>query len=240
MSGRMKWLFGSFFVCGGCFIDFVQDFDGFYDVFIEDGVVVEVVEGIELSSDVLVFDVDGFVVMLGLFDIYVYFCELGQEYKEDIELGMCVVVVGGFIVFVCMVNIDLVNDMLLVIEYMFKQVECFGYCCVYFVGVVSKGFGGDELVEIGEMYKIGIVVILDDGWLIENFELMCCVLMYVQQFDLLFVQYVQDMLLLGKGVMYEGEYLICFGIVGILGVVEDVMVVCDILFVEDVGGCYYV
>ena len=64
---------------------------------------------------------------------------------------------------------------------------------------MSKGLGGDELAEIGEMHKTGIVAISDDGRPIENPELMRRALMYAQQFDLPLVQHAQDMLLSGKG-----------------------------------------
>jgi len=127
-----------------------------------------------------------------------------------------------------------------VTEHMLKQADRAGHCRVYPVGAVSKGLLGDELAEIGEMKKAGIVAISDDGRPVENPELMRRALMYAQQVDLPLVQHAQDMKLSGAGVMHEGEYSTRLGIAGIPGSAEDAMVSRDILLVEDVGGRYHV
>ncbi|MEM6702814.1 MAG: dihydroorotase [Acidobacteriota bacterium] len=240
MSGRTKWSPGSLLVRGGRLIDPEQDLDGSYDVLIEDGLVAEVGEGVTVAADVPVFEAEGRVVTPGLLDIHVHLREPGQEYKEDIESGTRAAVAGGFTALACMANTDPANDTPSVTEHILKQAERFGHCRVYPVGAVSKGLAGDELAEIGEMHKAGIVAISDDGHPIENPELMRRALMYAQQFDRPLVQHAQDLLLSGKGVMHEGEYSTRLGIAGIPGAAEDAMVARDILLVEDVGGRYHV
>lgn len=43
-------------------------------------------------------------------DVYVYFRDFGFIYKEDIESGVKFVVRGGFIIVICMVNINFIVD----------------------------------------------------------------------------------------------------------------------------------
>lgn len=52
----------------------------------------------------------GYFVLFGFVDVYVYLCEFGGEYKEIIEIGIKVVVRGGFIIVCLMFNIRLVLD----------------------------------------------------------------------------------------------------------------------------------
>lgn len=63
-----------------------------------------------MVDNVEVIDVNGKLIVFGLVDVYVYFCELGGEYKEIIEIGILVVVKGGFIIICVMLNICLVLD----------------------------------------------------------------------------------------------------------------------------------
>lgn len=76
---------------------------------IENGVIVEIVLYIDVKNEEVI-DVGGNFLLLGLIDVYVYLCELGGEKKEMIEMGILVVVKGGFIVIVVMLNMCLVLD----------------------------------------------------------------------------------------------------------------------------------
>ena len=228
---------------GGRLVDPAQDLDGPFDVLIEDGLVAEVAPGLAASGEVgdaELLDAGGLVVTPGLLDIHVHLREPGQEYKESIESGTRAAVAGGFTAVACMANTDPVNDTPSVTEHMLREADRSGHCRVYPVGAVSKGLLGDQLAEIGEMKKAGIVAISDDGRPVENPELMRRALMYAQQVDLPLVQHAQDMQLSGSGVMHEGEFSTRLGIAGIPGAAEDAMVSRDILLVEDVGGRYHV
>lgn len=228
---------------GGRLIDPKNSVDDVHDVLLDDGLVAAVGPQLAQSeqiSDVEVLDATGLVVAPGLLDIHVHLREPGQEYKESIESGTRSAVTGGFVAVACMANTDPVNDTPSVTEHIVKEAARAGHCRVYPVGAVSKGLAGEELAEISEMKKAGIVAISDDGKPVENAELMRRALLYAQQVDLPLVQHAQDMELSGQGVMHEGEYSTRLGIAGIPGAAEDAMVSRDLLLTQDVGGRYHV
>lgn len=189
-----------------------------------------------------VIDVIGYVLLFGFVDLYIYLCELGCEYVEDIEIGLVVVVLGGYIVVFVMVNINFVVDSLVVIDYVWYCGQQVGLVDVYFVGVVIVGLVGVELIEMG-MMNVGVVQVwmfFDDGVCVYDLLIMCCVLEYVIGLGVLIVQYVEEFWLMVGVVVYEGFMVVWLGLVGWLWVVEELIVVCDVLLVCDVGVWVYI
>lgn len=88
------------------------------DVFIEDGIIVEIAESISAKSpDVNIFDAEGTYLLPGLIDDQVHFREPGLTHKESIETGSRAAVAGGITTFIEMPNtipqattIDLLED----------------------------------------------------------------------------------------------------------------------------------
>ena len=75
------------------------------DVFIEDGIIVEIAESISAKSpDVNIFDAEGTYLLPGLIDDQVHFREPGLTHKESIETGSRAAVAGGITSFIEMPN----------------------------------------------------------------------------------------------------------------------------------------
>jgi len=75
------------------------------DVFIEDGIIVEIAESISAKSpDVNIYDAEGTYLIPGLIDDQVHFREPGLTHKEDIETGSRAAVAGGITTFIEMPN----------------------------------------------------------------------------------------------------------------------------------------
>ncbi|GAA4313293.1 dihydroorotase [Pontixanthobacter gangjinensis] len=75
------------------------------DVFIEDGIIVEISESISAKSpDVNIFDAEGTYLLPGLIDDQVHFREPGLTHKESIETGSRAAVAGGITSFIEMPN----------------------------------------------------------------------------------------------------------------------------------------
>ncbi|MDT0643433.1 dihydroorotase [Zunongwangia sp. F363] len=75
------------------------------DVFIEDGIIVEVADSISAKSpDVNIFDAEGNYLLPGLIDDQVHFREPGLTHKESIETGSRAAVAGGITSFIEMPN----------------------------------------------------------------------------------------------------------------------------------------
>ena len=75
------------------------------DVFVEDGIIVEISESISAKSpDVNIFDAEGTYLLPGLIDDQVHFREPGLTHKESIETGSRAAVAGGITSFIEMPN----------------------------------------------------------------------------------------------------------------------------------------
>jgi dihydroorotase len=76
---------------------------------------------------------------------------------------------------------------------------------VWPIGAVSVGLKGEQLAEIGEMRRAGVVAVSDDGMPIMDAGLMRRALEYSTLFDLLVIAHEEDACLRGCGVMNEGS-----------------------------------
>lgn len=75
------------------------------DVFVEDGIIVEIAESISAKSpDVQIFDAEGTYLLPGVIDDQVHFREPGLTHKETIEMGSKAAVAGGITSFIEMPN----------------------------------------------------------------------------------------------------------------------------------------
>ncbi|WP_026914072.1 dihydroorotase [Christiangramia portivictoriae] len=75
------------------------------DVFIENGIIVEIAESISAKSpDVNIYDAEGTYLIPGLIDDQVHFREPGLTHKENIETGSRAAVAGGITTFIEMPN----------------------------------------------------------------------------------------------------------------------------------------
>jgi len=226
-------------VKGGRVIDPSQDLDGVFDVLLEDGAVANVAGSIA-AKGAEVLDASGTIVAPGLIDIHVHLREPGQEYKETVRSGTLAAAAGGFTAVACMANTVPVNDSPSVTEHIRGEAARHGFARVHPIGAVSKGLAGEELAEIGEMVRAGVVAISDDGRPVQNPELMRRALLYAQHFGVAVIQHAEDLHLSGKGVMHEGEWSTRLGLAGIPALAEDLMVARDLLLLEDTGGRYHV
>ena len=227
---------------GGRVIDPSQQMDGRFDILIEDGAVARIDEKIEAkkAKDLETIDATGLVVCPGLIDIHIHLREPGQEYKETVRTGTMAAAAGGFTGVACMANTEPVNDNRSITEHILLEAGRHGFARVYPIGAISKGLLGEELAEVGEMVRAGVVAISDDGKPVMNAELMRRALAYARHFEVPVIQHAEDLNLTGKGVMHEGEWSTRLGLPGIPGSSEDVIVARDIILTEDTGGRYHV
>ncbi len=232
----------SLLIRGGRVIDPSQNLNGEFDILVEDGAVARIESGIQprKSKDVETIDATGLVVCPGLIDIHIHLREPGQEYKETVRTGTMAAAAGGFTAVACMANTDPVNDNRSITEHILAEAGRYGYAHVYPIGAVSRGLLGEELAEIGEMVRAGVVAISDDGKPVMNAELMRRALLYAQHFGVPVIQHAEDLNLTGNGVMHEGEWSTRLGLPGIPGSSEDVIVARDIILTEDTAGRYHV
>src|SRR5512136_3244422 len=191
-------------VQGGRVIDPASGIDGVRTVVVRDGRIAAVAERAEAPAGALVVDARGKWVTPGFVDLHVHLREPGQEYKETVETGARAAVAGGFTSIVCMPNTRPVNDTLAVTELILARAAAAGLARVYPCGCISRGQGGEELAEYGELKAGGCVAVTDDGKPVMSSALMRRALEYARTFGLPVAVHEEDLHLAGKGVMHEG------------------------------------
>src|SRR5204862_6276812 len=131
---------------------------------IEDGRVVNLLDRADgVPEGAEVFDATGLVVAPGFIDLHTHLREPGQEYKETIASGAAAAVAGGYTSVCAMPNTDPVNDNPAVTSFIVEQSGAVGLANVFPVGAITKGSKGEELAEMGEMKRAGVVAVTDDG-----------------------------------------------------------------------------
>ncbi len=185
-------------------------------------------------------DAGGCLVFPGLIDMHVHLREPGYEYKETIHSGARAAVCGGFTAVACMANTNPVNDSAAVTEYIRERAAAVALARVYPIGAVSKGLKGEELAEIGEMHRAGIVAVSDDGMPIMNGGLMRRALEYAGMFDLPVIVHAEDTTIAADGVMNEGMWSLRLGLKGVPAAAEEAMIARDLALLARTGGHLHV
>jgi dihydroorotase len=223
---------------GGTVIDPASGMHARRDVVVRDGKIAAVSEAIgnEGARGATVIDAQNCLVLPGLIDMHVHLREPGYEYKETIETGTRAAVAGGFATVACMANTDPVNDSAAVTEYILDRAREAGCARVYPIGAVSKELKGEQLAEIGEMHRAGIVGVSDDGMPIMNGGLMRRALEYTSMFRLPVIVHEEDRSIAGDGVMNEGVESLRLGLKGVPAAAEEAMIARDLALLARTGG----
>jgi dihydroorotase len=224
-------------IANGYVIDPSQGVNAGADVFIEDGRVASLLgRGERRPEGAEVFDATGLVVAPGFIDLHTHLREPGQEYKETIESGALAAVAGGFTSVCAMPNTDPVNDNPAVTSFIVEQSQAVGLANVFPVGAITKGSKGEELAEMGEMKRAGIVAVTDDGRPVPSPGLMRRAMEYARGFDLTVMDHCDDKSLAAGGVMHEGEWSLRLGLRGIPALAEEADAARDCALAELTGA----
>lgn len=216
-------------IANGYIIDPAQNVNtGGRSLLMEDGRVVGVLErGEPVPEQTHVIDATGLIVAPGFIDLHTHLREPGQEYKETVATGASAAVAGGWTSICAMPNTDPVNDNPAVTRFIVEQGQAAKLANIFPIGAVTKGSGGKELAEMGEMKKAGIVAVSDDGRPVPNSGMMRRAMEYARGFDLTLVDHCQDQSLSAGGVMHEGRWSLILGLRGMPAAAEEVDVVRD-------------
>ncbi|MET0621674.1 MAG: dihydroorotase [Pyrinomonadaceae bacterium] len=224
-------------IANGYVIDPTQGVNGGRDVLIEDGRVAALLKVGEAKPEgAEVFDATGLVVAPGFIDLHTHLREPGQEYKETIASGAASAVAGGFTSVCAMPNTDPVNDNPAVTSFIVEQAAAAGLANVFPVGAITKGSKGEELAEMGEMRRAGIVAVTDDGHPVPSPGLMRRAMEYARGFDLTVMDHCDDKTLAAGGVMHEGQWSLRLGLRGRPALAEESDAMRDCALAELTGA----
>jgi dihydroorotase len=221
---------------GGRVVDPAQGLDGPLDVFVRDGVVVEV--GVKLTARAGVEEVDvaGRIVCPGFVDVHVHLREPGFEQKETVASGTRAAAAGGFTGVCCMPNTNPVNDDAAVTRLILDKARHEGVVRVFPIGAVTRGSLGQELSEYGDLRDAGCVALSDDGRPVASALIMRRALEYARTFGLTIIDHCEEPTLCEKAAMNEGPVSGLLGLRGAPWVGEAIMVERDIQLAELTGG----
>src|SRR6266850_2519422 len=224
-------------ITNGYVIDPSQGVNGGKDLLIEDGRVSGLLErGHEIPGGAEVFDATGLIVAPGFIDLHTHLREPGQEYKETIATGAAAAVAGGWATICAMPNTDPDNDSPAVTRFIIEQAERAQLANVFPIGAITKGSGGKELAEMGEMKNAGIVAVSDDGRPVASAGMMRRAMEYARGFDLPVVDHCQEPTLSAGGVMHEGRWSLVLGLRGMPAAAEEVDAVRDCVLARLTGA----
>ncbi|HWS54306.1 MAG TPA: dihydroorotase [Pyrinomonadaceae bacterium] len=224
-------------IANGYVIDPAEGVNAGRDLFIEDGRVRALLgRGEARPEGAEVFDATGLVVAPGFIDLHTHLREPGQEYKESIATGAAAAVAGGWASVCAMPNTDPVNDNPAVTASIVEQARLAGLANVFPVGAITKGSKGEELAEMGEMKRAGVVAVTDDGRPVPSPGLMRRALEYARGFDLTVMDHCEDKSLAAGGVMHEGEWSLRLGLRGAPALAEESDAARDCALAELTGA----
>ena len=220
----------------GRVVDPSQAIDQDMDVLLVDGLVEAVGAGLDVSADTPVLEASGHVVAPGFIDLAAHLCEPGYEHKETIATGCLAAVAGGFTAVCSTADTDPVNDDPSVTRFIREQAEDVDLARVFPLGAVTRNLNGEELAEIGEMTREGIVAVGDAGRPITNSLLMRRALEYARSFDIPVAVHPEDPGLSDRGLMHESAVSTRIGLRGMPSAAETVVIARDLALANATRG----
>jgi len=221
-------------ITGGRVICPDQEIDAGLNVLLADSKVMELTGSRPEADEVI--DASGKIVCPGLIDMHVHLREPGMEAEETIASGSAAAVAGGFTSVACMPNTNPTIDNEASAEFVLLQAERAGLANIYPIGSITKGRKGEELSEIGQLSRGGVVAFSDDGFPVSNAEMMLRGLEYANMFGKTVIEHSEDMDLSGNGVMNEGALSTTLGLEGIPNASEEVAIARNLILARQAGA----
>ncbi len=206
------------------------------DVLVEGDKIIGLAANITGVENAEIIDCTGRILLPGLFDIHVHAREPGQEEKENIATCAEAAINGGVTGFVMMPNtapaIDNAGVVRSVLESARRTRIGPG---IYATGAITKGRKGEELAGIAGMKAAGAVMLTDDGFPVDNPQVLRRAMEYARDYDLPLASHCEVKELSGKGCMHEGKISYSLGLPGIPSISEEISISRDIRLAEFTG-----
>lgn len=227
----------SLLIRGGRVIDPATGFDSGEsgcDVLIDAGRIAQV--GANLPGAAEVLDAQGWIVTPGLIDLHVGWRDPGHEEDETTATGVAAALAGGFTTIATMPDTNPVVDNASAAEYVILQAGRANGCRVHPLGAVTRGHGGEELADLGQLARSGAVAFTDAKTPVRSAEIMRRALEYARMLGRPIFSHPQDPTLTAGGIMHEGYCSTLLGLRGMPAAAEDILVGRDLALAELTGS----
>lgn len=225
----------SLIIKGGRVVDPAQSIDQVADVLIEDGRIAAFGKSIK-SNKAKAIDAKGMTVIPGLIDMHAHLREPGREDEETITSGLKAAVAGGFTSVCCMPNTNPAIDNSSVVEMILEKAAEAGKANLFVIGAITKGRQGQEISEMADLIKAGVVAFSDDGNCVSQSNVMRRALEYSKMFEAPLIIHAEDKSLAALGQMNEGFYSTLLGLKGIPKEAEETIIARDLILTKLTGG----
>lgn len=216
------------------------------DIIIHDGIIEDIgahllwnVTG-EEDDNAIVKDCSKMYVIPSFVDLHVHLRDPGLTHKETILTGSKAAAAGGFGFICSMANTKPVNDNVETTKYIISESKKYGLVDVLPFAAVTKELNSDELVDFEELKKAGAVGFSNDGFNINNDNVMSEALAKTKAIHSMISTHPQDPTLTGKGHFHKCETLDNLGLPTFCAKAETVVIARDIELAKKTGGHVHV
>lgn len=209
------------------------------DVFIRDGRIISISQGLEAPASAVSIDLHNAAVFPGFVDVHVHLREPGFSYKETIRTGTLAAARGGFAHVCPMPNLNPVPDSR---EHLEEQLEIIRRDAVVHVhpyGAITRGEKGETLADLEAMAP-DAAGFSDDGRGVQSPELMRSAMAEARRLDKIIAAHCEDNSLLRGGYIHDGTYARAHGHRGICSESEWGPIARDLQLAAETGVRYHV
>tara|TARA_B100000242_G_scaffold142940_1_gene101745 strand:+ start:371 stop:1630 length:1260 start_codon:yes stop_codon:yes gene_type:complete len=171
-------------------------------------------------------------VTLGWMDFNANFCDPGFEYKEDLNSATNLSAKSGFTDVLISPDTNPVIQSKNDITYI-KNKSKNDFCTIHASASITKNSEGKQMNDLIDLHKEGALAFSDNK--IENSELILNILIYLKQFDGLYISRPQEKYL-STGVVNDGINSNILGLKSIPNISETIAIERDLSLVEYSGG----
>jgi dihydroorotase len=168
-------------------------------------------------------------------DPHVHLRSPGREDEETIASGTAAAAAGGYCAILAMPNTDPVVDSAAVLGSLVETARREALVPTGFMAAISKGLGGDELTEMGELADAGAAAFTDDGRPVTSAGLMRRALQYGAITGRKLALHCEEPTLSRDGQVHEGAVSAELGFAPYPSVAESAMVERDLSLAEYEG-----
>jgi dihydroorotase len=223
-------------------VDPVQETEMRGGLVIMDGVIVGLGAAVtldQLPAEARAIDCDGDVVSPGLIDMRAFVGEPGAEHRETIASASAAAAAGGVTTLITRPDTNPPVDDPAVVDFILRRARDDAKIRVHPTAALTKGFGGEEIAEIGLLAEAGAIAFCDGAHSVSDARTMRSAMTYARDFDALVAPVCEDRSLSRNGVMAEGLRASWLGLQGVPREAETMVLERDLRLVALTGARYH-